>query len=204
MTNSEARIPSKHGVPVRSFHLGFRSSDFPWVFGCFVNHHKRIAVKGTEGELLWSMWGWSRTTSEGESSGSHDYFEEDILGQAAMVESMIKWMEDDADAMPLCLGKALADFEIVMGMYQSVIHNRTIEFLPSSPSGLRRTRGQPWAEIHSPVGASDSCYDVTDSSLFASDSPRQGQFMETDPHSPKRLIGARASTFSCKPMILRR
>jgi hypothetical protein len=116
--------------------------DAPAVDGAHkINHHKRIAVKGTEGELLWSMWGWQLTGREGESSGRHDYFEEDILGQAAMVESMINWMEDDADVMPLCLGKALADFEIVMGMYQSVIHNKTIEFpLQPEPDILGKIR----------------------------------------------------------------
>ncbi len=94
--------------------------DAPSVDGAHeINHHKRIAVKGTEGELLWSMWGWQLTAGGVESSGKHDYFEEDILGQAAMVESMINWIEDDTYAMPLCLDNALADFEIVMGMYQS-------------------------------------------------------------------------------------
>jgi hypothetical protein len=37
--NSEKRIPSEQGVPVRFLHLGFRSSDFPWVFGYFVIRH---------------------------------------------------------------------------------------------------------------------------------------------------------------------
>ena len=106
-----------------------------------INHHKRIAVQGTEGELLWSMWGWRLTTSAGESSGRHDYFEEDILGQAAMVESMIDWIEDDTHVMPLCLNHALADFEIVMGMYQSVIHDKTIGFpLQPEPDILGRMR----------------------------------------------------------------
>ena len=60
-----------------------------------INQHKRISVKGTEGDLLWSMWGWQLNTADGQTSGVHDYFAEDILGQAAMVESMIDWIEDD-------------------------------------------------------------------------------------------------------------
>lgn len=99
-----------------------------------INHHKRISVKGTEGDLLWSMWGWQLNTADGQTSGVHDYFEEDILGQAAMVESMIDWIEDDDSPMPLCLDNALADFEIIMGMYQSIISERTITF-PLQPEG---------------------------------------------------------------------
>lgn len=93
-----------------------------------INHHKRIAVRGTEGELLWSMWGWELNAGGKQSSGIHDYFEEDILGQSAMVESMIDWIEDDSYLMPLRLDNALADFEIIMGMYQSIIHDKTISF----------------------------------------------------------------------------
>ncbi len=99
-----------------------------------INHHKRISVKGTEGDLLWSMWGWQLNTADGQTSGVHDYFAEDILGQAAMVESMIDWIEDDASSMPLCLDNALADFEIIMGMYQSIIKEKTITF-PLQPEG---------------------------------------------------------------------
>ena len=47
-----------------------------------INHHKRIAIKGTEGELLWSTWGYQLTGREGERSGWHDCFGEDILDQA--------------------------------------------------------------------------------------------------------------------------
>ncbi len=93
-----------------------------------INHHKRIAVQGTEGQLLWSMWGWELTAQGNTSSGKHDYFAEDILGQAAMVESMIDWIEDDSFLMPLRLDNALADFEIIMGMYQSIIHDKKITF----------------------------------------------------------------------------
>ena len=106
-----------------------------------INHHKRIAVKGTKGDVLWSMWDWRINTPGGEHSGRHDYFEQDILGQAAMVEAMIDWMEDDTKVTPLCLDKALADFEIVMGMYQSIIHDRTIEFpLQPEPDILGKVR----------------------------------------------------------------
>lgn len=93
-----------------------------------INHHKRIAVKGTAGELLWSMWDWQLNANGEKSSGKHDYFAEDILGQADMVESMIDWIEDDSFQMPLCLDNALADFEIIMGMYQSIIHNKMSTF----------------------------------------------------------------------------
>lgn len=96
--------------------------------GQAINHHKRISVKGTEGDLLWSMWGWELNTPNGQTSGKHDYFAEDILGQAAMVESMINWIENDNSQMPLHLDNALADFEIIMGMYQSILYDKTITF----------------------------------------------------------------------------
>ena len=93
-----------------------------------INHHKRISVKGTGGDLLWSMWGWELNTPDGKTAGKHDYFAEDILGQAALVESMIDWIEDDFASMPLYLDNALADFEIIMGMYQSILNEKTITF----------------------------------------------------------------------------
>ena len=99
-----------------------------------INHHKRILVRGTEGELIWSMWGWQLNTAGGQTSGVHDYFAEDILGQAAMVESMIDWMKENASPMPLCLDNALTDFEIIMGMYQSIINDKVITF-PLQPEG---------------------------------------------------------------------
>ena len=41
---------------------------------------------------------------------------------------LIDWIEDDSYLMPLRLDNALADFDIIMGMYQSIIHDKTISF----------------------------------------------------------------------------
>jgi predicted dehydrogenase len=94
--------------------------------------HKRIAVYGTRGYVEWTMWSWKTYIDGIYDSGTHQYPEEDILGQAAMTEAMFDWLLDTQAVHPLNLNLALQDFNIVLGMYMSALHNKVIK-LPVDP-----------------------------------------------------------------------
>ena len=108
----------------------------PRVIDGSVNVHKRIAVYGDRGFVHWTMHGWESRIDNVYESGEHVYAEEDILGQAAMTEAMINWIEDDHAVHPLNIGSALSDFGVVLGIYQSALNRAavTLPFVP--PSGL--------------------------------------------------------------------
>jgi predicted dehydrogenase len=97
-----------------------------------VNTHKRIAVYGTRGYVGWTMWSWETLIDGRYESGTHEYPEEDILGQAAMTEAMFDWLEDEEAVHPLNLELALQDFDVVLGMYMSALHHQVIA-LPVEP-----------------------------------------------------------------------
>ena len=97
-----------------------------------VNVHKRIAVYGDRGFVHWTMHGWESRIDQVHESGDHVYAEEDILGQAAMTEAMIDWIEDDGAVHPLNIGSALRDFGVILGIYESAL-NRAVVTLPSEP-----------------------------------------------------------------------
>jgi predicted dehydrogenase len=110
-----------------------------------VNTHKRIAVYGTRGHVQWTMWSWETNCDGRRESGTHQYPEEDVLGQTAMTEAMFDWLEDERAVHPLNLDAALQDLNIVLGMYMSALHHRVIS-LPVEPEGdliekLRRRLG---------------------------------------------------------------
>ncbi|MEC8931435.1 MAG: hypothetical protein VYB08_08450, partial [Candidatus Latescibacterota bacterium] len=65
-------------------------------------------------------------------SGSHEYPDEDIIGQARMTEAMFDWMTDETAVHPLCLERALVDFNTVLGIYISALDRRPVT-LPCEP-----------------------------------------------------------------------
>ncbi len=94
--------------------------------------HKRIAVYGERGQVQWTMWSWEARSEADVQRGQHDYFDEDILGQAAMTDAMFDWMEDDAQAPALSIDAALSEFNIILGAYMSVLRREPID-LPVEP-----------------------------------------------------------------------
>lgn len=100
--------------------------------GSTISQHKRIAVYGTAGYLHWTMWGWETFIKGVYDSGAHAYREQDILGQAAMCEAMIDWLEDDNAVHPLNLHNALLDFNVILALYASALNHRVVE-LPYAP-----------------------------------------------------------------------
>lgn len=97
------------------------------------NVHKRIAVYGTRGFVHWTMWSWEVGIDGRVETGAHEYPDEDILGQAAMTDAMLAWVEDDAKIHPLNLDLALRDFNIVLGIYASALSHRPVD-LPCEPA----------------------------------------------------------------------
>jgi len=97
-----------------------------------INTHKRIVVHGSRGYVNWTMWSWETFVDGVYDSGTHEYPEEDILGQAGLTEAMFDWLEDDGAIHPLNLGLALQDFNVVLGMYMSAL-NHAVVSLPVEP-----------------------------------------------------------------------
>lgn len=103
------------------------------IAGGTINVHKRIAVYGDRGFLHWTMHGWESRIDDKYECGAHVYAEEDLLGQAAMTEAMIDWIEDGASVHPLNVESALRDFSVILGIYESAL-NRAVVPLPFTPS----------------------------------------------------------------------
>ena len=105
------------------------------------NVHKQLTVYGTEGFVHWSMWGWETLIRGERAGGSHNYPDEDILGQAAMTEAAFDWLEDDSRLHPLNLDAAMQDFHIVLIAYMSALHRKeetlTSELQPGLIDALR-------------------------------------------------------------------
>jgi predicted dehydrogenase len=101
------------------------------------NHvHKRVAIYGSRGQVAWSMWGWETNIDGVVARGDHDYFAEDILGQAALTEAMFDWMDDAAAVHPLHLNAALQDFNIVLKTYMSALNHRSYTLADPPQLGL--------------------------------------------------------------------
>ena len=100
------------------------------------NKHKRVAVYGTRGYIHWTMFSWETLIDGVYQSGEHQYYEQDILGQAAMTEAMIDWLEDERAVHPLNLANAISDFNVILALYSSALNRQVVEFPFEPESGL--------------------------------------------------------------------
>ena len=142
-TNGLADTPRQHFAPDQSMVAIEYSNGIQATLRCGdnaprvdsarpIHQHKRIAVYGTLGYIYWTMWGWETLIDGKQEIGEHDYSDEDILGQSAMTEAMIDWLNDDKAIHPLNLENALSDFNIILGSYMSTLSHQVIE-LPVQP-----------------------------------------------------------------------
>jgi len=100
-------------------------------------YHKRIAVYGTRGFVHWTMESWERVTDGGAlERGEKSYIEEDDLGQAAMTDAMIDWLEDEGKPHANCFDTSLAESNTVLGLYASAIHGAPVRLPYSSDERL--------------------------------------------------------------------
>lgn len=84
-------------------------------------HHKRISVEGERGFVEWTMWGWRSRIDGHEEGGSHDYYEQDLLAQAALTDALADWVTGERADHPLALDAGLADFAVVLAIYTSAL-----------------------------------------------------------------------------------
>ena len=97
-----------------------------------INTHKYVTVYGSKGHVRWTMWSWEVLVDGKSQGGTHEYWDEDILGQARMTEAMLDWIGDDRAVHPLCFDRAHLDFNIILAIYMSGLQHRMVD-LPVEP-----------------------------------------------------------------------
>jgi len=99
--------------------------------------NKRIRVLGSRGYVHWTMLGWQLLSEkEGFSEGAHEYGEQDLLGQAALTEAMVDWLEDDHFIHPTRFDQALTECEVNLGIYASALRRAPVHFPLQESSDL--------------------------------------------------------------------
>ncbi|MBT5874594.1 MAG: Gfo/Idh/MocA family oxidoreductase [Candidatus Latescibacteria bacterium] len=130
--NAAARIHYANGVQAS---VAFGPEMAPRVLADTGNHrHKRVRVFGTEGFIHWRFESWEKYTPEtGYQSGDLDYGEQDAVAQTGLTNAMIDWLEDDSKVHPTNLKQSLAEFNLLLGIYESGSLRRPID-LPFDPA----------------------------------------------------------------------
>jgi len=129
---AEASIYFDNGVRAQML-CGYYSpksnpSDSPYM-------HKRVAVYGTKGFIHWTMVGWEKYTPEnGYESGTHEYGQQDTLGQAGLTDAAFEWLEGKPH--PTRLEYSLTQFNIILGAYVSALEHRPVDLPIEPPDGL--------------------------------------------------------------------
>ena len=99
--------------------------------------HKRISVYGTHGFVQWWMQGWERSLPDGTvERGSHDYGEEDVLGQAGLTNAMFDWLDDEARPCPTNLATSLDEWLVILAGYMSTVEARPVGFPFDPPDDM--------------------------------------------------------------------
>jgi predicted dehydrogenase len=99
--------------------------------------HKRIAVYGTHGYIEWWMQGWARSLPDGSvEQGDHSYAEQDVLGQAGLVNAMYDWLEDDGKPCPTHLATSLDEWLVILAGYTSTVEARPVSWPFDPPDDL--------------------------------------------------------------------
>lgn len=95
--------------------------------------HKRIAVYGTHGFRHWKMNGWEKSLPDGTVEKQEmDYATEDVQAEAALINSIFDWLEDDSKVSPTNLKTALDEWLVILAGYMSTVEARPID-LPFDP-----------------------------------------------------------------------
>ena len=93
--------------------------DHPWA-------HKRVAVYGERGHAIWSMWSWETLCAGRLERGRHDYWEQDGPAQAALVGSVLDWIERPERPHPLALEQAAEQYAVLLAAYRSALRRRRL------------------------------------------------------------------------------
>ncbi|MCZ6635207.1 MAG: Gfo/Idh/MocA family oxidoreductase [bacterium] len=129
--NATARIEYANGVRVS---VAFGPDIAPRVLPDTSNsRHKRVCVFGTTGFVHWRFESWEKFTPEtGYQGGDLDYGEQNARAQIGLTEAMFDWLEDDSKVHPTNLKQSLAEFNLLLGIYQSGSERKPID-LPFDP-----------------------------------------------------------------------
>ena len=103
-----------------------RQTDAPLAARDQVWAHKRIAVYGERGHAIWSMWSWETLCDGRLQRGSHDYWEQDGPAQAALVGSVLHWIEHPDYRHPLALEQATEQYAVLLAAYRSALQRRAV------------------------------------------------------------------------------
>ena len=83
--------------------------------------HKQVGVYGHRGYAIWTMWSWETLRNGRRQRGSHDYWEQDAPAQAALVGSVLDWIEHPAGGHPLALEHACEQYAVLLAAYRSAL-----------------------------------------------------------------------------------
>ena len=84
------------------------------------NRHKRVCVFGEKGFVHWRFESWERYTPEGGLEGGDlSYSDQDAVAQVGLTNAMFDWIEDDNKVHPTNLKQSLAEFNLLLGIYES-------------------------------------------------------------------------------------
>lgn len=110
-----------------------RQADAPPAAHDEVWAHKRIAVYGERGHVSWTMWSWETLCDGRLQRGSHDYWEQDAPAQAALVGSVLDWIEHPERGHPLALERAAEQYAVLLAAYRSALRRRPLPLPEPAP-----------------------------------------------------------------------
>ncbi len=112
--------------------MGAKASNAPARF-----RHKRVFVVGTEGFVHWRFSSWERSTrTGGYEGGGLNYGDQDVQAQGNLTEAVYDWLDNEKNIHPTHLKQSLAEFNLILGIYQSGITNQIIDLPFDPPDGL--------------------------------------------------------------------
>ena len=86
--------------------------------------HKRVAVYGERGHVIWTMWSWEAFCDGRLERGTHDYWQEDAPAEAALIDSVLDWIEGGEGQHPLALERATDEYALLLAAYRSALQHR--------------------------------------------------------------------------------
>jgi predicted dehydrogenase len=114
--------------------------DTPW-------KHVRVAAYAERGRMLYEEFGkWEIASPAGVEGGQVESMEHWTQGndqaQAAMIEAMFDWLEDDSRPAGTHLKKGLHQWQVVLALYASALWRRPVELPFDPPEDLFRQLGE--------------------------------------------------------------
>ena len=98
--------------------------------------HCRVAAYAEQGHVLYEEFGrWEIVSPDGVECGHVDdrgWAEGNHLAQASLTEGMFDWIEDDGQPVGTYLGRALEQWNAILGLYASAVWRRPVD-LPFEP-----------------------------------------------------------------------